>query len=57
MADLILHHYPFSTFSEKVRAVLGYKGLAYGSVEIVMHQSRIVQVVRTQKLKLDPPAD
>lgn len=34
MADLILHHYPFSTFSEKVRAVLGYKGLAYGSVEI-----------------------
>jgi glutathione S-transferase len=34
MADLILHHYPFSTFSEKVRTVLGYKGLAYGSVEI-----------------------
>lgn len=34
MSDLILHHYPFSTFSEKVRAVLGYKGLAYGSVEI-----------------------
>ncbi|MEN9420515.1 MAG: hypothetical protein RI988_4136 [Pseudomonadota bacterium] len=34
MPDLILHHYPFSTFSEKVRAVLGYKGLAYGSVEI-----------------------
>lgn len=34
MADLILHHYPFSTFSEKVRAVLGYKDLAYGSVEI-----------------------
>lgn len=34
MPDLILHHYPFSTFSEKVRTVLGYKGLAYGSVEI-----------------------
>ena len=34
MSDLILHHYAFSTFSEKVRAVLGYKGLAYGSVEI-----------------------
>jgi glutathione S-transferase len=34
MSELILHHYPFSTFSEKVRAVLGYKGLAYGSVEI-----------------------
>ncbi len=34
MSELILHHYAFSTFSEKVRAVLGYKGLAYQSVEI-----------------------
>lgn len=34
MSELILHHYAFSTFSEKLRAVLGYKGLAYGSVEI-----------------------
>lgn len=34
MADLILHHYPFSTFSEKVRTALGYKGLAWRSVEI-----------------------
>jgi glutathione S-transferase len=34
MADIILHHYAFSTFSEKVRAALGYKGLAYRSVDI-----------------------
>jgi glutathione S-transferase len=34
MNDIILHHYPFSTFSEKVRTVLGFKGLSYGSVEI-----------------------
>lgn len=34
MSDLILHHYAFSTFSEKVRTALGYKGLAYQSVEI-----------------------
>jgi glutathione S-transferase len=34
MSELILHHYAFSTFSEKVRTALGYKGLAYGSVEI-----------------------
>jgi glutathione S-transferase len=34
MSDLILHHYAFSTFSEKVRAALGYKGLAYRSVDI-----------------------
>ena len=34
MNDIILHHYDFSTFSEKVRAALGLKGLAYRSVDI-----------------------
>ena len=34
MNNLILHHYAFSTFSEKLRAALGLKGLAYGSVDI-----------------------
>ena len=34
MSYIILHHYGFSTFSEKLRTVLGYKGLAYGSVDI-----------------------
>ncbi len=26
----------------------------FGSVEVVLHQSRIVQVVKTEKVKLDP---
>lgn len=34
MSEIILHHYPFSTFSEKVRTALGLKGLAWRSVEI-----------------------
>lgn len=34
MSDLILHHYPMSPFSEKVRAVLGFKKLAWRSVLI-----------------------
>lgn len=34
MNDIILHHYPFSPFSEKVRTALGHKGLAWRSVEI-----------------------
>ena len=33
-ADLILHHYPSSPFSEKVRLVLGYKKLPWKSVYI-----------------------
>ncbi|PKO58406.1 MAG: glutathione S-transferase [Betaproteobacteria bacterium HGW-Betaproteobacteria-18] len=34
MPELILHHYPMSPFSEKVRAVLGFKKLAWQSVLI-----------------------
>lgn len=34
MTDLILHHYPASPYAEKIRAVLGYKGLQWKSVLI-----------------------
>ena len=33
MAELILHHYDFSNFAEKARLMLGFKGLAWRSVE------------------------
>ena len=36
MNALILHHYPVSPFAEKVRAMLGYKKLAWQSVLIPM---------------------
>jgi glutathione S-transferase len=34
MADLILHHFSSSPFAEKIRCILGFKGLAWDSVEI-----------------------
>lgn len=34
MADIILHHYPTSVFSERVRLALGLKGLSWHSVII-----------------------
>ena len=34
MTDIILHHYPTSPFSEKIRLVMGYKHLAWKSVVI-----------------------
>ena len=34
MSDIILHHYPNSPFSEKVRLIFGYKGLNWQSVII-----------------------
>src|SRR3990172_4066857 len=36
MTEPILHHYPVSPFAEKIRAMLGYKGLAWKSVIIPM---------------------
>lgn len=36
MADLILHHFPVSPFSEKLRLILGFKGLAWKSVTVPM---------------------
>ena len=32
--ELILHHYAMSPFAEKIRAILGYKGLSWRSVDI-----------------------
>jgi hypothetical protein len=44
--------------TEQEQAVLdAIRATPYGSVEVVLHQSRIVQVVRTQKLKLDSATD
>ncbi len=34
MTDIILHHYPLSPFSEKVRTTLGLKRLAWRSVDV-----------------------
>jgi glutathione S-transferase len=34
MTQLILHHYPLSPFAEKIRLILGYKGLRWSSVII-----------------------
>jgi glutathione S-transferase len=34
MSEIILHHYAASPFAEKVRVLLGYKGLAWRSVDI-----------------------
>ena len=34
MTELILHHYDLSPFGEKVRLAMGYKGLAWHSVEV-----------------------
>ena len=47
-----------SSLSGEERAVLAaIRGTAFGAVEVVVHQSRIVQIVKTEKLRIDgsPP--
>jgi glutathione S-transferase len=36
MSDLVLHHYDVSPFAEKIRLLLGLKGLAWRSVQVPM---------------------
>jgi len=36
MPEIILHHYEFSPFSEKIRRILGYKNMAWRSVDAPM---------------------
>jgi len=36
VSEIILHHYPVSPFAEKIRVMLGFKGLAWKSVTIPM---------------------
>jgi glutathione S-transferase len=36
MSDIILHHYDLSPYAEKIRLILGFKGLAWKSVQIPM---------------------
>jgi hypothetical protein len=49
---------PAHGVTEAEQAVLdAIRATPYGSVEVVLHQARIVQVVRTQKLRLDTATD
>ena len=47
MAELILHHYPESPFSEKVRAILGAKALAWRSLQVSMVMPRPATIALT----------
>ena len=33
------------------------RGIRYGSVEVVVHDAKVVQVVRTEKVRIDSPRD
>lgn len=47
MAELILHHYPESPFSEKVRAIFGAKQLPWRSLQVSMVMPRPATIALT----------
>ena len=55
MSELILHHYAASPFSEKVRLVLGYKGLAWKSVTVPIVLPKPDVVALTGGYRRTPP--
>lgn len=54
MAELILHHYDASPFSEKIRLILGFKGLAWRSVQVPMVMPKPDLVALTGGYRLAP---
>lgn len=54
MAELILHHYDASPYAEKVRLMLGFKGLNWRSVQIPMVMPKPDLVALTGGFRLTP---
>ena len=40
--------------AEESAVLRAIRDTSYGAVEVVMHQARIVQIVKTEKLRLEP---
>lgn len=58
MSTLTLNNTNAFALSENERAVVeAIRATPYGSVEVVVHQSKIVQVVKTEKVKLEANAN
>lgn len=46
-------HRPPALSPQELAVLETLRATPYGTVEVVLHQSRIVQVVKTEKVKLD----
>ncbi|HEY6725248.1 MAG TPA: YezD family protein [Polyangiaceae bacterium] len=55
MRALHSSNHGFKEVQERLAEAL--QGLKYGSVEIQIHDSRVVRITRTEKVRLDYPTD
>jgi hypothetical protein len=44
---------PHSLSAHELAVLAAIRDTPYGAVEVVLHQSRIVQIVRTEKVKIE----
>lgn len=49
------HPAPAVLSAEEHAVLEAIRNTSYGAVEIVMHQSRIVQIVKTEKVRVESP--
>jgi hypothetical protein len=45
--------FPYSDQSVEQAVLLALKGIRFGSVEIIVHDSRVVQIERKEKMRFD----
>lgn len=47
--------FPYSNQTVEQAILLALKGIRFGSVEIIVHDSRVVQIERKEKMRFDRP--
>lgn len=47
--------FPYSDQSVEQAILLALKGIRFGSVEIIVHDSKVVQIERKEKTRFDRP--
>ena len=47
--------FPHSDQAVEQAILLALKGIRFGSVEIIVHDSKVVQIERKEKLRIDRP--
>jgi hypothetical protein len=47
--------FPYSDQTVEQAILLALKGIRFGSVEIIVHDSRVVQIERKEKMRFDRP--
>ena len=51
-----LDNKPAAEHGEETGALAALAGIRFGTVELVIHEGRVVQIERGERLRIEPPA-